>query len=312
MHTNSTARLRSSSTLALASLALLLAACPGDDTSVDTEATTGSSTTGSSTDGGPGPDPDTSGGAESSSSTTAAVDDTSTTGDPDSTTGDPPADGTCIGIDEVGTIASVLSRDGMPIDTTCDPTPAPCGGDPVGTWALEGSCGFEALPNPLEAMCPSSTFMLTVVSEMGTMTFEADGSFVQDFEIQSEALLTLDPMECFGVDCPTFEGILQMDAPGITCQAMGPTCECTLPDNGMSEQVMGTWEVMDTNLVLTTPDGPGVLPFCIAGDRLDLWQSILGTPVPTDTLCMDDQDCVDAIGDMYDFAVCSLDDMPGG
>jgi hypothetical protein len=293
-------------TIALvAPLALLLVACPGDDGSADTEGTTGTSTGADSTDGGPGPDPDTTTtGVSATGSTTEALDDTGTSTTGDDTTGEPPPAGTCVGLDQVGNIASVLSRDGMPIDTTCDPDPAACGGDPVGSWSLEATCGFEAFPNPFETDCPGSTFAIEILSQSGTMTFVDDGTFVQDFDIQSQLVVDLDVMACFGIDCTNFEMALQMDSPAATCAAMGPTCSCTIPDDGMPEQVMGTYEVMGNDLVLTTVDGSQALPFCIGSDRLDLWQALYATPVITDAVCADPQDCADALGDMYDVYLC--------
>jgi len=315
-----------STTFSLSSLALavligplgLLAGCPADDTPSETEGATGTSTSGTSTDGGPGPDPDTTAASESSSSSTTAVaDETSTTSEPGETettdtTGEPPPVGTCVGVNALGNVATVMSRDGMPIAPGCDATPAPCGGDPVGTWALEDTCGFEEIPNPLEGMCPGSTFALEILSQTGTLTFADDGSFTQDFDIQSQATIGLDPMACLGVPCDVFEGFLQMDNPMATCQEMGPTCECVIPDDGMPEVAMGTWEVMGTDVVLTTADGSAAFPFCIDGDRFDFWQPLFDTPVPTDIACVDDQECVDAIGDMYDLVVCSFDEQPGG
>jgi hypothetical protein len=304
MHTPGSSPSRLLPRAALATpLALLLAACPSDDAPADTEATAGSSSGGASTTTGPGPDPDTTAASESSSSssssTTAVVDDTT-----DDTTGEPPQDGICEGFLQSGNVATVLSRDGMPIDTTCDPVPAPCGGDPVGSWTLEDTCGFEGLPNPLADACPGSTFMVEVLSTSGTLTFVDDGTFVQDFDIQSQVVVTLDPMACFMVDCATFEMLVQGDNPTATCMAMGPTCECTIPDDGMPEQAMGTWEVMDNDLVLTTAEGGEGFQLCITGDRLDLWQPLFAI-TPTEVLCMDEQDCIDALGDMYDFYSCS-------
>lgn len=290
----------------LAPLALLLVACPGDDSPADTEATAGSSTGGVDSTG-PGPGTTTTATtASSSSSTTAVVDESGTSTTGDDTTGEPPTPGLCEGYDQVGNVNSVLSRDGLPIDTTCDPMPAPCGGDLVGSWSLESTCGFEAFPNPLEAMCPGSTFMLDIVSQSGTMTFEDDGSFVQDFDIQTQAVFGLDPMACFGVDCGTFEMILQMDDPGVSCQAMGPTCTCTIPDDGMPEQATGTYAVVGTDVVFTNMDGDSTAAFCIGGDRLDLWQVLYGLPSLTDIECMTEGDCADALGDMYDAYVCGM------
>lgn len=295
---------------ALATLGILvLTACPGDDTTQDTDPTDGTTTTGPVTT--EGPDPDTTVGTTleptttATGSTTEALDDTGTTTG-DDTTGEPPPAGTCLGLDAVGAIDTVLSRDGMPIDTTCIPDPTPCGGDPVGTWVLEDNCGFESIPNPFEPMCPGSTFMLEILSQSGTMTFEDDGTFVQDFDIQSQLVFSLDTMACFGLACDAFEGLVQMDSPTATCQAMGPTCSCTVPDDGMPEIVMGTYEVMGNALMVTIDAEMGAIDFCIAGDRLDMWQPLYDTPVPTDTACMDDQDCIDALGEEHDAYVCDL------
>jgi hypothetical protein len=304
-------------------LALLLVACPDDDGSADPEATADTGTeadtgTGAaSTDGGPGSGTTA---VSTSGSTTEALDDTDdgttgdgttgdgTTGDGttgDGTTGEPPPTGTCVGLEQVGNTALVLSRDGMPIDTTCDPDPAACGGDPVASWVLEATCGFEAFPNPLEADCPGSTFALEILSQSGTMTFTDDGTVVQDFDIQSQVVFTLDPMACFGIDCAAWEMEVRVFNPGATCEAVGPTCSCTIPDNGMSEQVMGTYEVMDDALVITTVYGTQTFPFCVGGDRLSMWQPLYDVPVATFVECTDSQDCADVLGKAYDEYVCT-------
>jgi hypothetical protein len=289
-------------------LALLLAACPGDDGTADADATTAGGTTtsgGTTTDG-------TTTAEDPTSSTTAVVDDTGT-GTVD-TTGEPPPLGNCVGFAEVGHIGLVLSRNGVPIDDTCEPTPAACGGQPVGSWVLESQCGFEAEPNPFEDECPGSDFEIEILSQIGTMTFDVDGSFVQDFDVVAQLVLTLNPMECFGLNCNELEMLLQMqtETPNATCDDMGPSCVCTFPDDGMPEQAMGAWEAIDGEIHFMAGGITHVFPFCIAEDRLELWQPIHAMPITTALLCASQQDCIDALGDRYDFYWCTVDEAPGG
>lgn len=307
-----------SSCLVLAgSLALLLAACPDDDTIADTETTADTDvTTGTAGFGKPGSDGGHGSGLEeppfpndTSSSTTAVTDKTGDT----ATTGEPPAQGHCVGYRNAGTIGLVLSRGATPVDTACDAEPAPCGGDPVGSWELEAMCGFEDVPNPLEGSCPGSTFSVEILSQSGTLAFAADGTLVQDFDIVSEIVLTVDPMACFGSSCAALEGVFEDSAPEgsppPTCEAMDTLCTCTFPDDGLPEQGMASWESMGTDLLIMVEDVTTVFPFCVTEDRLDLWQPYYDMPTPTGAACNTQQDCIDALGDTYDLYTCSsIDD----
>ncbi|MCX4241270.1 hypothetical protein [Paraliomyxa miuraensis] len=277
---------------------VLLTACPGDDTTQDTEGTTsGTSTEGPDPDGTTSTTTSTTVDPSSSSSTTEAVDETGT-----STGGEA---GLCEGLTIVGHVGSVLARDGMPIDTTCSPDPVPCGGDLVGDWSLESLCGFEAFPNPFEDMCPGSSLSVEILSQSGTLSFADDGTFVQDYDIELQMTLDFDPMACLGISCDAFEAGLQMDDPTASCQSMGPNCRCTIPDDGMPELGMGTYEVIGNVVVLTVDGESSAGEFCITGDRLDAWQPLVDVPTPTRVTCMDAEDCVDALGDMYDGYTCT-------
>jgi hypothetical protein len=290
------------------SLAFLLTGCPGDDATGDAEATTGTSSTGRTTTGGDTEPEATTAPERTTSSTTAVADDTGAA--TDGTTGEPPPQGTCVGLTEIGHIGLVLARDAMPIEVTCDPMPASCGGDPVGEWALEALCGFEATPNPFEDECPDSDYEIEILSQAGTMTFEDDGSFVQDLDVVAQTMLTLNPMKCFGLSCLELEELLRMQTttPGATCQAMGPHCACTLPDDGVPEQAMGTWDAVNGELRFVAEDIAVTFPYCVTNARLDLWQPIHDMPISTAVPCTDQQDCIDALGDMYDFYVCTAND----
>lgn len=229
----------------------------------------------------------------------------------DDTTNDPPAPaGTCFASNAIGNTGSVLSRGGMPIDTTCDPEPMPCGGNPVGTWTLESYCGLEMAPNPLADDCPGSTYMLEALSWAGTLTFADDGTFTRSFVIPTTTVYSFDPWECFDVDCAGWERDLQEVTPEWSCSAMGSTCTCTFTDEGMRDG-MGTYEVMGNDLVRITdnpfaPEGSYTSSdtFCIAGDRLAVWEPIYEQGTVTDTRCEVTEDCADALGDAYDDYFC--------
>jgi hypothetical protein len=311
-----------SCSLALAGpLALLLAACPGNEVTddagaadtidteaaADNEAGTGTTSAGESgTDGGHGPRPEKIPTADdTSSSTTAPTDDT---------IGEPPAEGSCVGYTSVGYVGVVLSRGGVPIDLACDSTPAPCGGDPVDGWALAAVCGFEDLPNPFAGRCPGSTYETEILSQSGTMTFAADGTVVQDFDIVLEIVLTVDSMACFDMSCADLQAVFEASnpegSPPPTCEAIGANCECTFPDDGQPEQAMASWEVVGTDLLITAEGVTTVFPICVTEDRLDLWQAQYDPPVPTGVACSTQQDCIDALGDTYDLYACALGDDP--
>jgi hypothetical protein len=298
--------LRSIAQLRLSLALFLLAGCPGDDASADADATTDTTSTGRTTTGGDTELETTATPTATTGSTTAVVDDTGT----DDTTGERPPQGTCVGFEEIGHLGLALARDAMPIETTCDPAPAQCGGDPVGRWTLDALCGFEATPNPFEDECPDSEFLVEILSQAGTMTFEDDGSFVQDLDVVAQTLLTLNPLECFGLTCPELEDLLRMQTttPMATCQAMGPRCECTLPDDGVPEQAVGEWDVVNGELHFTAEGITITFPYCVTGGRLALWQPIHDMPISTAVPCTNQRDCIDALGVMYDFYVCTAND----
>jgi hypothetical protein len=298
---------RSIAQLRLSLASLLLTGCP-DDATAGAEASTDTTSTGRTTTGGDTDFETTAAPAATTGSTTAVVDDTGT--GTDGTTGEPPPQGTCVGLTEIGHIGLVLARDAMPIETTCDPAPAQCGGDPVGGWTLDALCGFEATPNPFEDECPDSEYEVEILSQGGTMTFEDDGTFVQDLDVVAQTMLMLNPLECFGLSCLELEDLLRMQTttPMATCQEMGPHCECMLPDDGVPEQAMGRWEAVNAELRFTAEGLTVTFPYCVTGARLELWQPIHDMPISTAVPCTNQQDCIDSLGVMYDFYVCTAND----
>jgi len=303
--------LRLSLTLRLTTTAAclgLLTGCP-DDGAEDGDGDSGTST-GAATDDTTGTPPvtgadSTSDGGEMTGSTSMepGTDSGSTTASEESGSSSSGAatEGICVGFDVVGNIASVLGLDGANVGGNCDSAPDGCGGDLLGTWEFANTCGQDEFPNPF-ADCDGSTFEVEIVDQTGSMTFEDDGSFAQMSMTSSTVTLSVTPDDCYGFNCAAFEAQLQGDNPDWSCEDNAPDCDCTLM--GMeTTDVMGTYET-DGNVVTVTVDGTSAdFDYCVAGDRLDLWQPITDFTI-TDTVCMDETDCEADLMDTHDAYVC--------
>jgi hypothetical protein len=290
----------------LCSAWLLLAACPADDGSGgDTQSdTTDGSTAASATS----PTSSTTTTSTTDATTSTTVPDTSgttTAGEDESSTG-APLPGTCVGIDVVGTLGEVLALDDATIDTTCIATPAGCGGDIVGEWTVQSTCGWEATPNLFDDDCPGAQMTVTSGMITGTRRFNADMTFEFNVETTLELEVNLDAMTCFGADCAGYEAAAEMQ-PGVVaaCQDTDGTCECLMTLTSPTAAT-GTWATAADTVVLTTAEGEGALEYCVDADRLDLWTP-LTEPTPYDEPCADETDCVDALGNLSEFYVCVIE-----
>lgn len=219
---------------------------------------------------------------------------------PDPTAG---GSGLCLGGAFEGVNARVFSAtDGRPFEGTCEATPAPCDGDPIGTWAVEAWCGDPAV-NPFAADCPSSTFTVEVVDVSGTRTLDADNSYSEDITTVTESTLVIDSQDCLALTCGQLEAQLVEDFPGIDCATSAGECTCELSATRTST-AQGTWELAGGVLGLTAEDG-GVETFsiCVTDGAMQTWEEVYSA-VPTDTPCDAWMDCVDALGDAYESYVC--------
>jgi hypothetical protein len=271
-------------------------------TSVTTSATTVSTTASMTTTGMATTSATTSTTSDESTDTTAA------TIDPDTSTGDESSSGgeqgTCVAFAQYGSLGDVFAREGTaPSGPPCDPAPAPCGGDIVGTWDAVELCGAEAIQNPFESDCPGSEFNLVSQTQEGTITFADDGTFAQAFSTTSMYTVTLDAMGCFGLDCAQLERALSMSA-DASCSGPDDACDCMVTGMDMMP-IEGTYEIVDQTFVLSIDGISGAAyPYCVEGDRLDMWPALL-EPTITDTMCSDVTDCEAAFGDEYDLYICA-------
>src|SRR5688500_2873694 len=245
---------------ALCVAVIVLAGCPSDDasgdgTDTDTEGSTGATSPSTSSPSTSSPST-----TSSSSSIASTTDDTTgdtTTGDPttgeDSTTGEM-LPGTCLGFDFIGTLGEVSSLDVMKIDPTCSTEVAACGGDVVGTWTIQSSCGWEDQPN-FFSDCPGSTMTVNAGSITGTRTFNEDMTFAFDTVTNLEFDATLDAMTCYMADCATFEAAVIAQGMEADCMDAGDgMCDCAMTAIGMNMST-GTWATAGNAITLTTKEG---------------------------------------------------------
>ncbi len=269
------------------------------------------------TGGDGGPDTgnvDTTGGEGSGSSSAAQTDSSgggssegssgSESGEESGTTTGGGVEGVCIGFDQVATVNTVFGLEGANPGGNCDSNPAPCGGDIVGDWEIDDSCGQEDIPSPFE--CDQQEWTVEVLDQMGNIEFVDDGTFSQSVMTSTMFMVVLDPMECFDFNCAAFEAQLQGSDPGWTCQLDKPDCECdlvTMADNTID----GTWETNGNVVTLTVEDVTQDIDYCVNGNRLDFWQGVNDVTVTRET-CVDEAECMDALGDTHESYVCLAGD----
>lgn len=284
----------------------------GDDGSSDT----GADASGTATSTGTGADTEApatdSGPAPGTTGSSGAV-------DPDITTSDGGSDtmadsssggalpGLCGGFAVIGDLANVAARPDATVDTTCDPVAAGCGGDVVGTWEYAGLCGYEAYGNPIEGRCPGSTFGVNVISDVGTIVFDPDGTLTVGRNTQTEIVFVLDSQACFGATCADFEAALQLDDPEASCtETADGECSCVIPQEPEVVDAIGTYVVNGDQLEVASDAGSDEWTYCVEGERLTYWTPLYDL-VETDEPCADEADCIAALGDEYLGYVCDVE-----
>lgn len=212
--------------------------------------------------------------------------------------------GFCLGVTTVGHVASVHARQGQIIDATCGAEPAACGGDIVGTWEIQANCGFEQLPNPF-GDCAGSTFAILASDMIGSRTFGADLSVEVDVTISLDLQAEVDAAACYGASCEEFAAALLAQGFAATCEDSEVSgCSCVL--NLLNESTYsGTYAIEGDALTLTL-DGRAqdAVPFCVADDRLDLWDPLRDAETFPGTACAEPGDCERALGDIHEEWIC--------
>lgn len=150
------------------------------------------------------------------------------------------------------------------IDSTlCEPF-VPCGGDPEGTWVIEGWC----LESPATVPdCPSAKPDIEIALS-GTATFGGDRSFSGHFEHHMSLSYSLPP-ECVPSGTTRCE---ELGTDAVPCSG-DPTegCSCESPKIEEVEDEEGTWSIEGSTLTteLTVPEKETTRnPLCVEGDTI--------------------------------------------
>ncbi|MEM6989881.1 MAG: hypothetical protein AAF721_05275 [Myxococcota bacterium] len=296
--------------LAIPLVLLSVVGCTGGGTSgagTDTDAGSSSSGAAASSDG-VGDESTTTGTPDASTSSSGSND--TSTGDPDddgdpdtSSGGDPDPIGVCVGYDFVGDLARVFETTGSKLPApACSDEPAACAGDVVGSWSVAASCGYDSIANPAAQDCPDSAFVVEVVAESGTLDFVDDGTFTWTSSVDLLSTLTFDAQACFGSSCQEAGAALMKDDPDVVCTEVETLCSCAFPTTEPAD-IAGTWSTDEGVLELDVDGDTAEYEFCVAGDRLDLWEPLIGFTV-TEELCDLDGECSVALGDAHEGYVC--------
>ena len=172
--------------------------------------------------------------------------------------------------------------DGGGEDNDSNPDPVPekevcefeaCGGDPAGTWSLEGECGFEGRTD-IDPECPGAFLQAEGVGLSGQsdLSFEDDGSWGLTYNLTGSFQFFV-PKECLGeATCEDVEGRLHLpQSDNWACPDTGEACDCLIPtETSLNDGgVRDSWRVEGNTIIATdTDDEDQVFEFCIEGDTM--------------------------------------------
>ncbi len=150
----------------------------------------------------------------------------------------------------------------------------PCGGDPIGTWALTSGCVTATALHDIatDAECPGFSSDIDVFDVEGTLTFNADGTYAID-GFSSRVSMTYDiPVACtYGGSCESQAGAIDSNGvlESVTCSGTN-LCHCSATAS-VTDSRTGLFAVSGTNLLL---NGDSVLgsggSFCVDETGLHL------------------------------------------
>lgn len=147
-------------------------------------------------------------------------------------------------------------------------TTEPCGGDAVGDWTIATACipdfNFTA---PEE--CPTATAAVSNLALPGTVSINADGTYLLTTEGMSMDLTLHIPASCIeGLTCADLGTYMEAD-----CVDATDGCDCTSQQSGEGDTETGTWVAADTTVTLTNADGEvETVDYCADSD--EMWLSI--------------------------------------
>jgi hypothetical protein len=153
-----------------------------------------------------------------------------------------------------------------------------CGGDPTGTWRVDGPCGDGSFDRSDQVPQNWEVVEQKIVESSGTASFKAASGGQKRYQLN----VTAKSRQVYDMDPTTVEG----KSPQMYCQAaqetfgMGfdeadcelvdqETCRCTFISNRTTNDA-GTYTTADGELSLVSDriGAPRTSPFCVEGDSL--------------------------------------------
>lgn len=191
-------------------------------------------------------------------------------------------------------IADVFLGSGAVPGNTCELAIAACGGDVVGNWGLETSCGIDypTPPNPWEGPCPGGNWEPTSAPyRVGSLAVEDDGTWSLSVSVVYDYDFSAD-ISCvpgvWGCDAEA-EAVLTEDGGTASCSGQATACSCTVTGVPISTtQLSG--ELGPGGMNLEPDNGVAPLPYCVEDGVLRLW-SLSGSPSSSNDPCTSDADC---------------------
>ncbi len=140
-----------------------------------------------------------------------------------------------------------------------------CGGDPTGSWSIEGTCyDASGFLEEFQQQCPEATGGVGLNAE-GTYDLEGDQSFTISVSLTIRTRLTV-PAACLQQGLTS---CAQLNSEDLVCNGNPEVdCDCTFDQNeDISES--GTWSSSGSTLTLDD-ESPQDFIFCVEGDTLKI------------------------------------------
>ena len=152
----------------------------------------------------------------------------------------------------------------------------PCGGDLTGTWAFTTGCvtslGFKEAVSGAASSCSGETVAVTGVSVSGTMTFNADGTYVAS-ALSKQGTYSLNvPASCLnGTACSTVASSLEASGEFETASCSGVAgCACTAVQTPITVTESGSYTISGSTVTMASTTGSSTVSYCVDGSTFHL------------------------------------------
>jgi hypothetical protein len=161
---------------------------------------------------------------------------------------------------------------------------AACGGDPTGSWTLDGVCVDSSLSAAHLEDCDAKSDA-SGLEASGTLDFHADGTFVRTMTGKGRSRSIYPPgcsfleggtLTCEGLDDLLKRSVDRVDSDyeSAGCAVVGESCVCDMVMSETTRTETGTWTASGAALTIAR-DGrnPRSEAFCVHGSSLTLGAS---------------------------------------